>query len=78
MRSIFQAFLKTLIKLTALFYLYFYIVAHNLEISINANKITLFLSLLFNLLNFLTKKDDLIKKGLTKNNAIGRIREFYF
>ena len=37
-----------------------------------------FLYLVVNYLNFLNKKDDLIKKGLTKNNAIGRIRRFYF
>lgn len=30
----------------------------------------------FNSDNFLDKKDNLIKKGLTKNNAIGRIGEF--
>jgi hypothetical protein len=30
----------------------------------------------FNSDNFLDKKDNLIKKGLTKNNAIGRIGKF--
>ena len=31
----------------------------------------------FNSDNFLDKKDNLIKKGLTKNNAIGRIEETF-
>jgi len=31
----------------------------------------------FNSDNFLDKKDNLIKKGLTKNNAIGRIGKFF-
>ena len=36
-----------------------------------------FLYLIVNYLNFLNKKDDLIKKGLTKNNAMGRIEEIF-
>lgn len=36
-----------------------------------------FLYLVVNYLNFLNKKDDLIKKGLTKNHAMGRIEETF-
>ena len=43
------------------------------KINILCGKMALFYLYQFNSDNFLDKKDNLIKKGLTKNNAIGKI-----
>lgn len=75
-RSIFSSF-KTFEKLTALF-----VCIHGKPDSRAKDKIILcgkevpFHLYHSNSDNFLDKKDNLIKKGLTKNNAIGRIEKF--